>query len=434
MKLQSSTGLGRVVTFAEAVERGIADDGGLYMPVRIPAFREDFFASAASLSFAETAFSVAQLMLEGEIPDADLRRIVETSITFPAPLHDLDAQTSLLELFHGPTLAFKDFGAGFMARTVEYLHRNDSREVTVLVATSGDTGSAVAHGFRGVKGIRVCLLYPSGRVSAIQEQQLTTVGGNTTALEVNGSFDDCQRLVKQAFADAVLTGRLRLTSANSINIARLLPQTFYYFNGYTLRRDTRIPVVFSVPSGNLGNLTAGIVAWKMGLPVKRLVAATNANDVFTRFLETGDFKPARSVPTLSNAMDVGNPSNFERIKYLFEGNLESMRRILFSASFTDRQTKECIAGQYARTGYILDPHGAVGVLALDAYRRAEKGPVQGIVLETAHPSKFLDVYDDEIRQVIRVPDRLRVSLEKKKESVPISARYEDLKEYLLYRR
>ena len=431
MKLRSISGLGKVVSFAEAVERGIAEDGGLYMPVRIPRFGGDFFASIVSLSFPEIAFRVAQLLLEREIPDADLRTIVENAMTFPAPLHDLDEQTALLELFHGPTLAFKDFGARYMARTMEYLHRNDSHEVTVLVATSGDTGSAVAHGFSNVQRIRVCLLYPSRRVSKIQEQQLTTLGGNTTALEVAGSFDDCQRLVKQAFADKDLAGRLNLTSANSINIARLVPQTFYYFNAYARRREKSLPVVFSVPSGNLGNLTAGIMAWKMGLPAERFVAATNANDVFTRFLGTGEFRPSQSVATLSNAMDVGNPSNFVRIRHLFDGDVDAMRKILFSASFTDRQTRGCISHAYARSGYILDPHGAVGVLALNSFRRQEKRAVQGIVLETAHPAKFLDIYDEAIRQVISVPDRLRESLEKKKECVPISSKYEDLKEYLL---
>ncbi|HTP12614.1 MAG TPA: threonine synthase, partial [Bacteroidota bacterium] len=422
MKLRSTSGHGGIFSFAEAVERGIAEDGGLFMPVSITRFGDDFFVSIGSLSFVEIAFRVAGLLLEGEIPDPDLRTIVEESMTFPAPLHELDNQTSLLELFHGPTLAFKDFGARFMAKTMEYLHRNDSREATVLVATSGDTGSAVAHGFHNVKGIRVCLLYPSGRVSTTQEQQLTTVGGNTTALEVDGSFDDCQRLVKQAFADKDLAGRLNLTSANSINIARLLPQTFYYFHAFACRQNSALPVVFSVPSGNLGNLTAGLVAWKMGLPAERFVAATNANDVFTRFLGTGEFKPGRSVATLSNAMDVGNPSNFVRISHLFDGKLDSMRRILSSATFTDSQTKNCITDVYDQYGYILDPHGAVGVLAMDAFRIREKRTVQGIVLETAHPAKFLEVYDERIRQVISVPERLRAALEKKKISVSISSR------------
>jgi threonine synthase len=431
MRLQSITNSGTTVSFGEAVDLGIAADGGLFMPVNIPLLRSGFLDVIDSLSFQEIALNVARSLLETEIPDSDLRRIVEDSITFPAPLHDLDEQTSHLELFHGPTLAFKDFGARFMARTVAYLHRNDSREITILVATSGDTGSAVAHGFLNVKGIHVCLLYPSGRVSAIQEQQMTTLGGNTTALEVGGSFDDCQRLVKQAFADKELTGRMKLTSANSINIGRLLPQTFYYFNAFALRRNKDLPVVFSVPSGNLGNLTAGLIAWKMGLPVKRFIAATNANDVFTRFINTGEFKPAKSVATLSNAMDVGNPSNFVRIMHLFAGNVDSIRNVLFSASFTDDETIRCIAETYARDRYILDPHGAVGLLALNSFRRTEKSAVHGIVLETAHPAKFLDIYDDALKKAIQVPERLRESLQGKKKSVQLSSRFEDLKAYLL---
>jgi threonine synthase len=431
MRLQSITNSGTTVSFGEAVDLGIAADGGLFMPVNIPLLRSGFLDVIDSLSFQEIAFNVARSLLETEIPDSDLQRIVEDSITFPTPLHDLDEQTSLLELFHGPTLAFKDFGARFMARTVAYLHRNDSREISILVATSGDTGSAVAHGFHNVKGIHVCLLYPSGRVSAIQEQQMTTLGGNTTALEVDGTFDDCQRLVKQAFADKELTGRMKLTSANSINIARLLPQTFYYFNAFALMRDKSLPIVFSVPSGNLGNLTAGLIAWKMGLPVKRFIAATNANDVFTRFIKTGEFKPAKSVATLSNAMDVGNPSNFVRIVHLLGRNLDSIRNVLFSASFTDDETRKCIAETYARDRYILDPHGAVGLLALKSFRQIEKSMVHGIVLETAHPAKFLDIYDDVLKKAIQVPERLRESLQGKKKSVQLSSRFEDLKAHLL---
>jgi threonine synthase len=431
MRLHSISNPGKMVSFAEAVDLAIAEDGGLFMPVNIPRLPGDFFASMNSLAFQEIAFRVAQCLMEKEIPDGDLRRIVEESITFPAPLHTLDEQTSVLELFHGPTLAFKDFGAQFMARTMAYLHRNDFRELTILVATSGDTGSAVAHGFHNVKGMNVFLLYPSGRVSAIQEMQLTTLTGNVTALEVEGNFDDCQRLVKQAFADSELTMRKKLTSANSINIARLLPQTFYYFNAFALQREARSPVVFSVPSGNLGNLTAGLIAWKMGLPVKRFVAATNANNVLPRFLESGVFKAAESIATLSNAMDVGNPSNFPRIMHLFGGRLESLRNVLYSASFSDDETRKCIAETYARSRYVLDPHGAVGVLALQAYREKEKNPVHGIVLETAHPAKFFDAYDETMKQVIQVPERLRISMQGKKQSVRLSSKFEDFRAYLL---
>ncbi len=281
MRLQNIAKPGRFITFAEAVDQGIGEGGGLFMPVEIPKLPEDFFESIHTKSFQEISFCVAQALLEKEIDDAALRRIIEESMTFPAPLRSLDDKTTVLELFHGPTLAFKDFGARFMARTMAYLHRNDSRELSILVATSGDTGSAVAHGFHNIKGMNVFLLYPSGRVSTVQEQQLTTLSGNVTALEIKGSFDDCQWLVKQAFADKELSTRKSLTSANSINIARLLPQTFYYFNAFAQRPEMASPVVFSVPSGNLGNLTGGLIAWKMGLPVKMFIAATNANDVLT---------------------------------------------------------------------------------------------------------------------------------------------------------
>ena len=431
MRLQSISSPGKTVSFAEAVDLGIAEDGGLFMPVNIPQLPGDFFASMNSLPFQEIAFRVVQCLMEKEIPDGDLRRIVGESITFPAPLHTLDEQTSVLELFHGPTLAFKDFGAQFMARTMAHLHRNDSRELTILVATSGDTGSAVAHGFHNVKGMNVLLLYPSGRVSAIQEMQLTTLTGNVTVLEIEGNFDDCQRLVKQAFADRELATRKKLTSANSINIARLLPQTFYYFNAFALQRESGNLVVFSVPSGNLGNLTAGLIAWKMGLPVKRFVAATNANDVFTRFLESGVFKAAKSIATLSNAMDVGNPSNFPRIMHLFGGSVESLRNVMYSASFSDDETRKCIEETYASSHYILDPHGAVGVLALQAYREKERNSAHGIVLETAHPAKFLDAYDKTMRNIIQIPERLRMSMQGKKQSVRLSSMFEDFKEYLL---
>ncbi len=431
MKLHNIAKPGRIYTFAEAVDLGIGDDGGLFMPVQLPKLPESFYASLSSKSFREISFSVAQALLENEIEDAALCNIIDESVTFPAPLHTLDERTSVLELFHGPTLAFKDFGARFMAKTMAYLHRSDSRELSILVATSGDTGSAVAHGFHNVRGMNVFLLYPSGRVSAIQEQQLTTLTGNVAALEIRGNFDDCQRLVKQAFADKELTRRKKLTSANSINIARLLPQSFYYFNAYAQRPEKEIPLVFSVPSGNLGNLTAGLMAWKMGLPVKQFVAATNANDVLTRYLDSGVFKPAKSVQTISNAMDVGNPSNLARINYLFDGNIQGMRSILYSDSFSDGATRTCIKSTFENSGYVLDPHGAVGMLALESYRQQDRSRFQGVVLETAHPAKFIDVYDQMLQSTIVIPEQLRESMRLKKHSVPLSSDFRDLKEYLI---
>ncbi|HEX9007129.1 MAG TPA: threonine synthase, partial [Bacteroidota bacterium] len=366
MKLYSTSDRGLTATFAEAVELGIAPDGGLFMPALIPPMPPALLDPRHS--FQEIAFEAALLLLGDEIPAAALRTIVETSLTFPVPVRLLADDLAILELFHGPTLAFKDFGARFMARTLSWLRRGSERETTVLVATSGDTGSAVAQGFHGVEGLAVILLYPSGRVSRIQELQLTTAGGTVTALEIDGTFDDCQRLVKQAFADQDLSRRKNLTSANSINIARLLPQAFYYLEAFVRLPHHDGPIVFSVPSGNLGNLTAGLIAWKMGLPVKRFIAATNVNDVLPRYLATGRFAPAPAVPTLSNAMDVGNPSNLVRIIDLFGGDLERMRGILSSVPHTDAETRAAITDLFQSHGYALDPHGAVGYLALRDYR------------------------------------------------------------------
>lgn len=431
MKFQSTTQAGPYVSFTEAVRRGIAEDGGLFMPVTIPHFPPDFFRTIESLSFEEIAFQVSRLIIAEEIPENDLRRIVEESVAFPAPLQALDDETAVLELFHGPTLAFKDFGARFMARTLAYLQRGDSSAITILVATSGDTGSAVANGFHGLNGLDVVLLYPSGRVSPIQELQLTTVTGNVTALEIDGTFDDCQRLVRLAFADRDITSRRTLTSANSINVARLLPQTFYYFNAFARLPGRDRPLVFSVPSGNLGNLTAGLMAWKMGLPVRKFIAATNANDVLARYLATGHFTPATARATLSNAMDVGNPSNFARITALFGGNLDHIRTILVCESYSDAQTRAAIAEVLGRYGYLLDPHGAVAYAALRDLRPGIGQGCYGVLLETAHPAKFPEVYAGPERAKLETPERLRRILQGRKRSVKLPARFDSVKEYLL---
>jgi len=401
------------------------------MPERLPVLPPGFFSGLQGLSLGEISYRVAKAILGTDIPEPDLRHVLEESISFDAPLRRLDEATGVLELFHGPTLAFKDFGARFMARTLSYLHRHEGKETTILVATSGDTGSAVAHGFLNIDGMRVVLLYPSGRVSTIQEMQLTTMGGNVTALEVDGTFDDCQRLVKTAFADPEVAARRKLSSANSINIARLIPQSFYYVHAYAQAQEMRAPVVFVVPSGNLGNLTAGLFAHAMGLPVRRFVAATNANDVFTSFLRTGVFAPRETRPTISNAMDVGNPSNLARISALFRGDLQAMRRIMFSASFSDTETRKAIREIYERYGYIMDPHGAVGYLALAAYRAEDPSPASGVLLETAHPAKFLDVFDEEMRAKIRIPDHIRIALNGTKRSVKISGSFDQFKSLLL---
>ena len=403
------------VSFLEAVRAGIPPGGGLFIPAAIPVCPEGFMRGIGSLSFPEISIEVARLLLGTEIPDTELEKIVRGAITFDAPLHRLDESTAVLELFHGPTLAFKDFGARFMAGVMSYIHRDDPSEYTVLVATSGDTGSAVASAFHGKEGVSVVLLYPSGRVSQIQESQLTTLTGNVTALEIEGTFDDCQRLVKQAFADGELAARKHLTSANSINVARLLPQTFYYFNAFARLAEREI--VFSVPSGNLGDLTAGLIARKMGIPVLRFVAALNANDVLARYLETGTYAPGRAVTTLSNAMDVGDPGNLPRIRALFNDDIGRIRESVWTSSVTDGETREAIADVFAAHAYVLDPHGAVGYAALARYRKAGGGRFTGILLETAHPAKFIDAYGPEVRNKITTPKRLQDLLGGEKHSL-----------------
>ncbi len=431
MILTSTTNRTSTTQFCTAVTKGLADDGGLYVPVRLPRFEASFIGSLRGKSLPEIALEVLRPLLRDEIPDEALEQIVRDSFTFPAPLRQLGRTVDVLELFHGPTLAFKDFGARFMAQTLRYLDRHDSRERTVLVATSGDTGSAVAHGFAGVASVHVVLLYPSGKVSRIQELQLTTVGGNVTALEIDGTFDDCQHLVKQAFADGMLKEKRRLTSANSINIARLLPQMVYYFGAVSQLPDIKLPVVFSVPSGNLGNLTAGLLAWILGLPVASFVSATNANDVFVRYVSTGTFTPRTAIPTLSNAMDVGNPGNLKRIRAMFGDDLDELRRILYARSFSDPVTQEAIRTVFRERGYILDPHGAVAYLALQEYRREHAFPFRGIVLETAHPAKFPEAYPADVLAALSTPDRLTRMLGGTKVTTRLSSRFTDFHDFLI---
>ncbi|MCC6395394.1 MAG: threonine synthase [Bacteroidetes bacterium] len=431
MKLVSTRDPNTQVSFVEATQKGLADDGGLFVPISLPTLPRSFVDSLPSLSFQEIAFAISRMVLAGEIPDAHLREITERALKFPAPLRYLDEDHAILELFHGPTLAFKDFGAQFMAQTMAYIDRNESRSRTILVATSGDTGSAVAHGFHGMQGMRVVLLYPSGKISSIQELQLTTIGGNVAAIEVDGTFDDCQSLVKAAFMDRDLSTRTRLTSANSINIARLLPQTFYYASAIAQVRDPARPVVFAVPSGNLGNLTAGLMAWKMGLPVEKFVGATNINQVLSRYVHTGRVESAQAQPTISNAMDVGNPSNLSRIRALFDDSLADLRQILASSSHTDDATRVAIKDLYRTYRYVMDPHGAVAYCGLREYRPRASAHALGIVLETAHPAKFLDVFDGTMRKAIEIPERLRRALKGKKSAVPLSPRPDALKEFLV---
>ena len=418
-----------VFPLKEAVLSGLAPDGGLFMPTTIPTVDAAFIEKMSSLSLQEIALEVASLLMKDHVPIGDLKRMIEESITFDAPLVQLSNELYALELFYGPTLSFKDFGSRFMARLMAYFNRQQDRELHILVATSGDTGSAVAQGFFDLPGIKVWILYPKGQVSAIQEKQLTTLGHNVTALEVEGTFDDCQALVKRAFNDKPLCQKLRLTSANSINIARLIPQIFYYFYAYAQLKKTSDAVVVSVPSGNFGNLTAGLIAKRMGLPIAKFIAATNINDSVPKYLETGEFHPHPSRQTLSNAMDVGNPSNFARILDLYQGDLERIRYDIFGVSFTDLETKSAIIEIKDRYDYIADPHGAVAYLGLEAYRK-KINHMKGIFLETAHPAKFLDIVEPLIGKSILVPERLQQSLDKKKESILLSNNYEDLVDLL----
>lgn len=420
-------------TLEEAVIKGLAPDRGLYMPEEIKTLPASFFNHIETLSFQEIAFEVATCFFGDDIEAADLKNIVCDTLSFDIPIVNIENNIYSLELFHGPTLAFKDVGARFMARLLRHFIRKESRgQVNVLVATSGDTGSAVANGFLGVDGIHVYVLYPKGKVSPIQESQFATLGWNITALEVDGVFDDCQALVKQAFMDEELNRQMRLTSANSINVARFLPQAFYYFYAYAqLKRQGKADnVVVCVPSGNFGNLCAGLFAHRMGLPVKRFIAANNANDVFYQYLKTGTYTPQSSKQTLANAMDVGAPSNFARIAALFNGNHRAIKAVIGGATYSDVMIRESMKGCYTATGYILDPHGACGYRALK--EQLQYGET-GIFLETAHPAKFKETVDDALHINLPIPDRLVAFMQNEKQSVPMRNDFHIFKQFLLSR-
>jgi threonine synthase len=418
------------VSFKEATIKGQAPDKGLYFPERIPTLPEDLIRNIGHYSKEEIAFRVIQPYIGDAIPAADLQKIVSETISFDFPLVAVTGKISTLELFHGPTLAFKDVGARFMSRCLGHFVRDSDQEVTVLVATSGDTGGAVANGFHDVEGVKVVILYPSGKVSSVQELQLTTLGSNISALEVSGSFDDCQRMVKQAFADPALNEALFLTSANSINVARWLPQQFYYFFAWHQWADKNNPPVISVPSGNFGNICAGLLAHRSGLPVKHFIAACNANAVVPDFLQTGQYHSRQAVATLSNAMDVGDPSNFVRILELFHKEFEPLKKVLTSYSISDAETSAAIKDVYFRYHYLPDPHGAVGFLALEKYL-AEHTDQQGIFLETAHPVKFYDTVEPIIGEPVPMPAGVQSLLGKQKQSKKIAADYTELKEFLM---
>ena len=429
MKYYSTNKISPVVSFEDAVVRGLAPDKGLYFPEEIKKLPKGLIGNNNSIH--EIAFEVAKGFVDGEINDDRLQTIVEETLSFPTPIVPIEKDVFSLELWHGPTCAFKDVGARFLARCLSYFVQKESRKVTILVATSGDTGSAVANGFLGVEGIDVVILYPKGKVSKIQEQQLTTIGHNIAALEVNGTFDDCQRMVKSAFNDESLYGKMNLSSANSINVARFLPQSFYFFGAYEQLEDKKKPVAFSIPSGNFGNLTAGLFAQQMGLPVEKFIAGTNVNDVVPEFLKTGVYRARPSISTISNAMDIGDPSNFARILELYNNDFEAIKNALSAYAYTDKETAVAVKDIMDRTGYLAEPHGAIGYLALKEYQK--QSDCQGIVLETAHPAKFHDVVEPILNQKIEIPERLQEYLSRKKEAVLIDPNYEALKSYLLNR-
>lgn len=418
-----------VVDFKTATINGQAPDGGLYFPQVIPRMKAEWLRELKHHSREAIAYEVISPFVGQTIPTDALQQIVRETIDFPIPLEKINDSIYSLELFHGPTLAFKDIGARFMSRCLGYFARGESRRITVLVATSGDTGGAVASGFHNVEGIDVVILYPSGKVSSVQEKQLTTFGDNIHALEVQGNFDDCQKMVKQAFTDSELTSKIFLTSANSINVARWLPQQFYYF--FALQQWAfEEPPVFSVPSGNFGNICAGLMAWTAGLPVKQFIAACNANDVVYQFLQTGNYHPKQAVTTISNAMDVGNPSNFIRVLQIFHQQSIDLKSMLSAYSTNDLRTRELILQVYKEYNYLLDPHGAVGFDALQRYQQGHPAE-KGIVLETAHPIKFLDVVEPVIGETIPVPAAIADTLKKEKAATLIANEYAALKNYLL---
>lgn len=428
MRFYSTKNKSKYVSLKEAVLKGLPEDNGLYMPEFIPVLPIEFFKALSTKSFVEIGYQVSKVFFGNTIPDSTLIDIVSNALSFPAPLVTLSSNTYVLELFHGPTLAFKDFGARYMAQLMSYFNRGESKELTIIVATSGDTGGAVAAGFHNVPGIKVVILYPSGKVSELQEKQLTTLGGNVIALEIQGTFDDCQRLAKKVFLDAELNRKLRLSSANSINIARLLPQSFYYFEAWKQLPGGTLPV-FVVPSGNFGNLTAGVFAKKMGLPVERFVAATNANDVVVEYLKTGIFTPKASVQTLSNAMDVGNPSNFERLQNLFGFTWNSIAEEIKGYTLSDEETINEMRSCYEEFGYVLDPHGAVGLGAWKKYRLENEHSI-GVILETAHPSKFMDVVKQTLNTHIEIPEGLSRLRKLPKKSILMHPNFNSLKEFL----
>lgn len=431
MKYYSTNKQSAEVSLQEAVVKGLAPDNGLYMPKEIVTLPQSFYDNIEKLSFQEIAHTVAEAFFGTDVDAETLKQIVYETLSFETPLVHIEDNIYSLELFHGPTLAFKDVGGRFMARLLAYfINKQGQKNVNVLVATSGDTGSAVANGFLGVNGIHVYVLYPKGKVSPIQECQFTTLGKNITSLEVDGTFDDCQSLVKTAFLDEELNSKLNLTSANSINVARFLPQAFYYFNAYAqLKKQSKSnDIVFCVPSGNFGNITAGIIAKKMGLPIKRFIAANNENDIFLRYLLTGVYTPRPSVETIANAMDVGDPSNFARILDLYGHSHEAILKDISGYMSDNNDIRKTVKDVYERTKYLLDPHGACG---FEALKHSIKKEEVGIFLETAHPAKFVETVENIINEKVDIPTKLRAFMNGTKQTTEISKDFKDFKSLLL---
>lgn len=441
MKYYSTNRKSPEATLEKAVVKGLAEDKGLYMPERIKPLSKNFYNNIEKLTFQEIAYNVADSFFGEDVDAESLKRIVYDTLQFDCPVVKVTENIYTLELFHGPTLAFKDVGARFMARLLQYFlnkggeyaansNCTKNRNVNVLVATSGDTGSAVANGFLGVDGIHVYVLYPKGKVSPIQECQFTTLGRNITAIEVDGVFDDCQALVKNAFMDEELNAHMKLTSANSINVARFLPQAFYYFNAYARMKELGLEenLVMCVPSGNFGNICSALFGKRMGLPVKRFVAANNANDVFFKYLQNGVYEPMASVQTIANAMDVGDPSNFARIYDLYNGSHAEISKDISGATYSDAEIAETMKACYQQTGYVLDPHGACGFQALtDTLQDGEIG----VFCETAHPAKFKDTVDSILNTDINIPERLQAFMKGEKRSIPMNKNFADFKEFLM---
>jgi threonine synthase len=415
--------------FENAVRKGLAPDRGLYYPKTINKLSNTFFNEIENLSNLEIAYRGIEQFVGLEIPKHELKSIIEETINFDFPLERIENSISTLELFHGPTMAFKDVGARFMARCLRYFNKKQKNEITVLVATSGDTGGAVANGFYGVEGIKVVILYPKGKVSQVQEKQLTTLGKNITAFEVNGTFDDCQDMVKRAFLDNEISSTKELTSANSINIARWLPQMFYFMFAYKKLKQINKQIVFSVPSGNFGNICAGMIAQQLGFPFKKFIASNNANDVVIRYLNSNSYNPKPTIQTISNAMDVGNPSNFTRIMEIYENDYNKIKSNLCGYSFLDNQTKNAITDVYKNTGYVMDPHAAIGYLGCKEYLKTDSS-VHTVFLETAHYTKFLDTVEPLIKKKIELPMQIKSVVKKNKVAFPIE-NYNDFKENLM---